>query len=45
MGLEYLVDLFQYPQVHFKENIMTYDRNDTGEACNRWSFISADVYM
>ena len=45
MGLEYLVDLFEYPQVHFKADIMTYDRNDTGGACNRWTFISADVYM
>ena len=30
MGLEYLIDLFEYPQVHFKADIMTYDRNDTG---------------
>ena len=45
MGLEYLVDLFEYPQVHFKADIMTYDKNDTGGACNRWNFVSADVNM
>ena len=45
MGLEYLIDLFEYPQVHFKADIMTYDRNNTGGACNRWNVISADVYM
>ena len=30
MGLEYLVDLFEYLQVHFMADIMTYDKNDTG---------------
>ena len=45
MGLEYLVDLFEYLQVHFKADIMTYDKNDTGGACNRLNFVSADVNM
>ena len=45
MGLEYLVDLFEYLQVHFKADIMTYDKNDTGGACNRWNFVSAHVNM